>query len=93
MTLWQALMRLDCDKKIDATGEYNANASGSEAEIKEPGLTHLRFFDVINVKNYLLMFRFKMDNFIPSIQLTREISFCWSKNQILGNLSRQNNVL
>ena len=36
------------------------------------------------------MFRFKMDNFIPSIQLTREISFCWSKNQILGNLSRQN---
>ena len=32
MTLWQALMRLDCDKKIDATGEYNTNASGSEAE-------------------------------------------------------------
>ena len=36
------------------------------------------------------MFRFKMDNFIPSILLTREISFCWSKNQILGNLIRQN---
>ena len=39
------------------------------------------------------MFRFKMDNFIPSILLTREISFRWSKNQILGNLSRQNMTL
>ena len=44
----------------------------------------------MNVKNYLLMFRFKTDNFIPALLLTREISFCWSKNQILGNLARQN---
>ena len=85
MTLWQALMRLDCDKKIDATGEYNANASGSEAEIKEPGLTHLRFFDVINVKNYLLMFRFKMDNFIPSI-LYSAVSTRNTRNSQLLNI-------
>ena len=44
----------------------------------------------MNVKNYPLMLRFKMDNLIPAILLTREISFCWSKNQILGNLARQN---
>ena len=47
----------------------------------------------MNVKNYLLMFRFKTDNFIPALLLTREISFCWSKNQILGNLTRQNMAL
>ena len=41
MTLWQALMRLDCDKKIDATGEYNANASGSEAEKNQAYLIYV----------------------------------------------------
>ena len=42
---------------------------------------HSRFFDVMNVKNYLLMFRFKMDNFIPPILLTRDISFAVVKTK------------
>ena len=42
---------------------------------------HSRFFDVMNVKNYLLMFHFKMDNFIPPILLTREISFAEVKTK------------
>ena len=47
----------------------------------------------MNVKNYPLMFLFQTDNSIPAILLTREISFYWSTNQMLGNLSRQNMAL
>ena len=41
VTLWQVLMRLDCDKKISATGKYNANASRSEAEKNQAQLIHV----------------------------------------------------
>ena len=47
----------------------------------------------MNVKNYPLMLFFQTDTSIPAILLTREISFCLSTNQMLGNLSRQNMAL